>query len=220
LLKNTETNRYLGRGGTWTDKPEAAMAFLDEIRAKDHSVYHRLANTQVVVLAETGAATSPPTTTLIMKNTPMKEEPIVKTRKTLSRIPKQVKTKESRLKPMEERVLAHPISEAAGKQAATKPRSTEGQANEALLPTEQTTIIQAKTDVGFGNSLFIRGQGDGLSWDKGLPLSCIDGSAWVWSTRRAKAKVVFKLLLNDQAWAKGEDMVVEAGKKIEIVPVF
>ena len=220
LLKNTETKRYLGRGGTWTDKPEAALAFLDEIRAKDHSVYHRLSNTQVVVLAETGAATTPPTTTVIMKNTPMRKEPIVKTRKNQSRIPKQAKAKENRLKSMEESPLADQMSEAAGKQAATKPRSTEGQADEALLPTEQTTIIQAKTDVGFGNSLFIRGQGDGLSWDKGLPLSCIDGSAWVWSTRQAKGKVVFKLLLNDQVWAKGEDVVVEAGRKIEIVPVF
>lgn len=220
LLKNTETKRYLGRGGTWTDNPEAAMTFLDEIRAKDHSVYHRLSNIQVVVLAETGAAPPPPTTTLIMKNTPMKEEPIMKTRKTLSRIPKQAKTKESRLKSMEGGVLALQMSEAAGKQTATKPRSTEGQAGEALLPTEQTTIIQAKTDVGFGNSLFVRGQGDGLSWDKGRPLSCIDGSAWVWSTRQAKGKVVFKILLNDQVWAKGEDVVVEAGRKIEIVPVF
>lgn len=220
LLQNTETKQYLGRGGKWTDKPEAALAFLDEIRAKDHSVYHRLSDTQVVVLAETGAATTPPTKTAIMKNTPMQENPILKAKKNQSRIPKPAKAKENRLKSMEERLPADQLSEAAGKQAATKPRSTEGQADEALLPTEQTTIIQAKTDVGFGNSLFIRGQGDGLSWDKRLPLSCIDGSAWVWSTRKANGKVVFKLLLNDQVWAKGEDVVVEAGRKIEVVPVF
>jgi hypothetical protein len=220
LLKNTETNRYLGRGGTWTDNPEAAMAFLDEIRAKDHSVYHRLSNTQVVVLAETGAATPPPTTTLIMKNTPIQEEPIAKTMKTQSRIPKQAKTNGNRLKSMEKRRPTDQMSEAAGKQAATKPTSIEGQRNETQSPTEQATVVQAKIDVGFGNSLFIRGQGDGLSWEKGLPLNCIDGSAWVWSTRRAKGKVVFKLLLNDQLWAKGEDVVVEAGKEIEVVPVF
>jgi hypothetical protein len=220
LLKNTETKRYLGRGGKWIDKPETALAFLDEIRAKDHSIYHRLSNTQVVVLAETGAATTPPTKTVIGKNTPMREEPIVKTTKNQSRIPKQAKSKENRLKSLEATLLSPQISEAAGKQAATKPRSAEGQADEALLPTEKTTIIQAKADVGFGNSLFIRGQGDGLSWDKGLPLSCIDGSECVWSTREAKGKVVFKLLLNDQVWAKGEDVVVEAGGKIEVVPVF
>jgi hypothetical protein len=111
-------------------------------------------------------------------------------------------------------------TEVAGKQAVTKPRSTESQPGEAQSSTEQITIIQAKTDVGFGNSLFIRGQGDGLSWDKGLPLSCVDGSAWVWSTKQAEGKVVFKLLLNDQVWAKGEDVVVEAGRKIEVIPKF
>jgi hypothetical protein len=220
LLQNTETKRYLGRGGTWTDKPEAALAFLDEIRAKDHSVYHRLSNTQVVVLAETGAATTPPTKTVIMKNTPMRENPIVKTRKNQSRIPKPAKTKENRLKATEERLPADQLSEAAGKPAAPKTTSSEGQRKETLSPAEQVTVVLAKIDVGFGNSMFIRGQGDGLSWDKGLPLSCIDGSAWVWSTRQAKGKVVFKLLLNDQVWARGEDVVVEAGRKIEVVPVF
>jgi hypothetical protein len=220
LLQNTETKQYLGRCGKWTDKPEAALAFLDEIRAKDHSVYHRLFNTQVVVLAVTGAATTPPTTTVIMKNTPMRNEPIVKTRKNQSRIPKQAKTKENRLKSLEAALLFHQISEAAGRQAATKPTSIEGQRNETLSTTEQKTVVQAKIDVGFGNSLFVRGQGDGLSWDKGLPLSCIDGSVWVWSTRKVTGKVVFKLLLNDQVWAKGEDVVVEAGRKIEVVPVF
>jgi hypothetical protein len=220
LLQNTETKQYLARGGKWTGKPEAALAFLDEIRAKDHSVYHRLSNTQVVVLAETGAATTPPTTTVIMKNTPMRNEPIVKTRKNQSRIPKQAKAKENRLKSLEATLLSHQISEATGKQAATRSTSIEGQRNETLSTTAQMTVVQAKIDVGFGNSLFVRGQGSGLSWDKGLPLSCIDGSAWVWSTKQAKDKVVFKLLLNDQVWAKGEDVVVEAGKEIEVVPVF
>jgi hypothetical protein len=220
LLKNTETKRYVGRGGTWTDKPEAALAFLDEVRAKDHSIYHRLSNTQVVVLAEAGAATTPSTKTVVVKETPTREEPIVKTKKSQSRIPKQAKFKETRLKSLEATLLSHQISEAAGKQAATKPKSIESQPGGVQAPIEKITTIQAKTDVGFGNSLFIRGQGEGLSWDKGLPLSCVDGSAWVWSTRQAKDKVVFKLLLNDQVWAKGEDVVVEAGRKIEVVPVF
>src|SRR3954466_1312984 len=32
------------------------------------------------------------------------------------------------------------------------------------------TTIQAKVDVGFGNTLTIRGQGQGLSWDQGQPM--------------------------------------------------
>jgi hypothetical protein len=82
------------------------------------------------------------------------------------------------------------------------------------------TKVVARIDVGLGNALFIRGQGDGLAWDKGTPLLCQNASSWVWSTGQATGKVAFKLLLNDVTWAQGDDIVVEAGKKIEVVPRF
>lgn len=82
------------------------------------------------------------------------------------------------------------------------------------------TSVAAKIDVGFGNSLFIRGQGDGLSWDKGTPLQCVDASTWIWSTTGARGSVVFKLLINDETWSQGEDLVVQAGQKAEVQPVF
>lgn len=89
-----------------------------------------------------------------------------------------------------------------------------------LAPIEQLTEIKAKADVGWGNTVFIRGQGDGLSWEKGSPLVCSDSSTWIWSTRRASANIIFKLLLNDQIWAAGADAVVEPGQRLEIVPTF
>ncbi len=85
---------------------------------------------------------------------------------------------------------------------------------------EQATVVEANIDVGFGNTVFIRGEGDGLSWDKGRALRCIEGASWVWSTDRAKDTIVFKLLLNDMVWAKGEDLRVEAGNTVKIVPSF
>ena len=39
-------------------------------------------------------------------------------------------------------------------------------------------VIEAKIDVGFGNKLFARGQGAGLSWDHGIPLECVDSQTW------------------------------------------
>jgi hypothetical protein len=90
----------------------------------------------------------------------------------------------------------------------------------ALAPVEKLTEVKAKVDVGGGNALFIRGQGEGLSWDKGRPLVCTDRSTWVWSTRRAGTGVVFKLLLNDRIWAAGADRVVQAGQRLEVVPQF
>ena len=82
------------------------------------------------------------------------------------------------------------------------------------------TTVQAKVDVGFGNALFIRGQGDGLSWDEGRPLECLDPMTWVWSTKKAAGQIEFKLLINDQIWAEGENQTVAAGQKIEIAPAF
>ena len=89
-----------------------------------------------------------------------------------------------------------------------------------VSPLETVTVVEARINVGIGNALFIRGQGDGLSWDKGQPLNCVDPSTWVWSTTHAQEKVVFKLLLNDQIWAEGEDVVVEAGQRIQLAPGF
>lgn len=87
-------------------------------------------------------------------------------------------------------------------------------------PVAAATEVEARIDVGLGNTLFIRGQGDGLSWDKGTPLTCKEASRWVWSTLSASERVVFKLLLNDIIWSQGEDMVVQPGKRIEVVPRF
>lgn len=88
------------------------------------------------------------------------------------------------------------------------------------MPCDPLTLIEAKVDVGLGNALYIRGHGDGLSWDKGQPLSPGFGGRWIWKTSKAKGKVLFKLLLNDKIWAKGNDVGVDAGKMIEVVPAF
>lgn len=81
------------------------------------------------------------------------------------------------------------------------------------------TTIEAKIDVGFGNNLFLRGQGAGLSWDRGIPLTCVDGKTWQWSAT-ADDKLTFKLLINDTVWAKGGDLVATPGQKVEVAPAF
>jgi hypothetical protein len=79
--------------------------------------------------------------------------------------------------------------------------------------------IEAKIDVGFGNNLFVRGQGEGLSWERGIPLENVDSKTWR-LTVPAKDKVQFKLLINDAVWCKGEDLVAAPGKKVEVTPAF
>lgn len=81
------------------------------------------------------------------------------------------------------------------------------------------TIIDVKHDVGFGNALFLRGQGGGLTWDHGVPLACVDGGTWRWSQTVA-SPITFKVLLNDQVWSAGNDFVVTPGQKLEVSPSF
>ncbi len=59
---------------------------------------------------------------------------------------------------------------------------------QALCP---VTTIEAHLNVGLGNQLFIRGQGDGLSWEKGQPLTCLEASRWLWSSERVQGAVTF-----------------------------
>jgi hypothetical protein len=80
-------------------------------------------------------------------------------------------------------------------------------------------IIEAKIDVGFGNMIYLRGEGQGLSWSQGIPLTCVNGSTWKWSAE-VTDKVKFKLLLNDKVWSQGEDLVAAPGQKVEVAPAF
>ena len=128
--------------------------------------------------------------------------------------------KANRTRLTNEPLMAHQMAETIGETTPRKPRDLKSRSAATASPPEPATVVEAWVDVGLGNIVFIRGQGDGLSWEKGRPLDCIDGRRWVWSTKRAAGKVVFKLLLNDQVWCKGDDLSVEAGGKIDVIPAF
>ena len=112
--------------------------------------------------------------------------------------------------------LAKPLKKTTKKAATASVTTPEPR---AISPAPATTTIEARIDVGFGNNLFARGQGAGLSWERGTPLTCVDGQTWRLSIP-ADDKLTIKLLLNDTVWAKGEDIVVTPGKRVEIVPAF
>jgi hypothetical protein len=108
------------------------------------------------------------------------------------------------------------IAASAPKQTPAEPKAT----SVAKKPTtEALTIIEVKVDVGFGNAVFLRGQGSGLTWEHGVPLACVDGCTWRW-TQKVADPVTFKVLLNDQVWSAGSDFVVAPGQKVEVSPSF
>lgn len=87
-------------------------------------------------------------------------------------------------------------------------------------PTAEKTTIVARVDVGFGNSLYLRGEGTGLSWDKGVPLENVGPYEWSYTTTRAQGELTFKFLINDEIWAEGDNITVAKGGTSISSPVF
>jgi hypothetical protein len=82
------------------------------------------------------------------------------------------------------------------------------------------TAISARIDVGFGNALYIRGEGPGLTWNKGLPLKNTGADEWTITLPKSTRPIVFKFLLNDETWSTGVDFTAEPGTAVTLSPAF
>ena len=117
----------------------------------------------------------------------------------------------------------------AAKPAATKatkatkapasPAKATATAKKAIDST--ATVVVAKYDVGFGNKLFIRGEGAGLSWETGVEMKNVENDVWVWTNNDLKkGAVACKFLINDDVWSTGENLFVPAGETSTVFPNF
>lgn len=82
------------------------------------------------------------------------------------------------------------------------------------------TTIVAQIDVGFGNTLYVRGEGPGLSWEVGVPLDCVADDKWSLRLPETAKPIVFKFLINDQNWCLGDDFVAQPGTTLTLSPLF
>lgn len=71
------------------------------------------------------------------------------------------------------------------------------EAPENVISSDGATRMLVTAYIGIGNRLFVRGEGPGLGWDKGVPLSFVSIGKWRWETSDATAPVKFKLYKND-----------------------
>ena len=154
-----------------------------------------------------------------VKNTNTKKNPFASAIATVKSVTKSV----METKPAKPQVVAAPVAEVKPVKASApvvKPTAAPAVAeSKPITKASRSATIEAKIDVGFGNTLYLRGEGKGLNWNQGIPLTNVDGSTWQWSGE-ADEKLKVKLLLNDAVWAKGEDLVVAPGEKVQIAPAF
>jgi len=90
----------------------------------------------------------------------------------------------------------------------------------AAKPAGAKVTITAKIDIGFGNALFVRGDGAGLSWDKGTPLACQATDTWSIVLPAVGKPFAFKFILNDQEWSLGKDYLAGPGDAVTVTPAF
>lgn len=135
------------------------------------------------------------------------------------------KTKSKAVKspaPARKRVAPKPA--AKKKPAAPPPRAT---ARPAPVPVPKPvaskpvrTTIRAQVDVGFGNVLFIRGEGAGLSWDAGVAMACVSADRWSVALPESAHGHAFKFLVNDLSWSTGPDYTAAGGTSVTFTPEF
>jgi hypothetical protein len=83
----------------------------------------------------------------------------------------------------------------------------------------RVTLV-AKADVGFGNSLFVRGDGAGLGWTKGIPLENSGTDTWSIILSGVEKPFSFKFVRNDAEWCTGEDFKAAPGETVTVIPLF
>jgi hypothetical protein len=87
-------------------------------------------------------------------------------------------------------------------------------------PKGARVTITAALDVGFGNSVFVRGDAPALSWSKGLALGSIAADKWEIVLTAIDMPFQFKFLLNDQVWSAGENYTAAPGDTLTLTPSF
>ena len=74
--------------------------------------------------------------------------------------------------------------------------------------------------IGISNKLYIRGEGPGLDWDKGVPMELVGIGKWEWKTYDANTTVNCKVLINDEQWTDSENIAIEPNTTVETTASF
>jgi hypothetical protein len=97
----------------------------------------------------------------------------------------------------------------------------ESRADERGISSDGATRLIATAYIGIGNRLFIRGEGPGLSWEKGVPLQFISIGKWRWETVETSSPIPFKLYKNDAVECTGLGLrTLDVGHQHEVTAKF
>jgi hypothetical protein len=166
------------------------------------------------------------------KTTKATKSPAPATKTTKSAAPKAAKasTAKSRKTEAAAAAIVATVTRVAASELAAAPAVAEAPALRekpgALVAVKEVTgksvitTIRAQIDVGFGNALYLRGEGPGLSWEKGVPMTNLGADLWQFALGESARPFTFKFLINDVIWCAGADYSLSAGDTKTFSPVF
>jgi hypothetical protein len=222
----TEPDPNVSAASPSVDLPAAVMAVVEEVIPAPPALVAP-ATAEEPVNADAAAVSPAPVDTSAAL--PKAEEPAKPERKRAPRKPKVVPPPAENPvaeTPPAETISALPEEPTLGlvetAPASPPPEATENPAPaERVVSSDGATRLLVTAYIGIGNRLFIRGEGPGLSWDKGLPLQFVSIGKWRWETSDAIVPVQFKLYKNDtlECSALGA-RTIDPGQQQEVTATF
>jgi len=141
--------------------------------------------------------------------------------------PKPRKPRAPRKPKPEDTLAAMSASTAEGGEGSDESASPDASTETATAPADETSVsadgatrLLVTAYIGIGNKLYIRGDGPGLSWDKGLPMKFVSIGKWGWATDEATGPVACKLYKNDETAALSGEIFLEPGQHVEVTALF
>lgn len=84
---------------------------------------------------------------------------------------------------------------------------------------KSSTVI-ARVQMGIGSKPYIRGEGGGLSWEKGIAMEFLSVGNWRWRSGNTIMPIHFKIFKNDLVSQESDLLRLEPGERLEIYPSF
>ncbi len=106
---------------------------------------------------------------------------------------------------------------AAPDKALADPKSV---GSKAVSSSDGTTRLLVTAYIGIGNKLFIRGDGLGLSWNKGAPMQFVSIGKWGWATHEANGPFRVRLYKNDKLASLGGEIILVPGHQTAVTALF
>jgi hypothetical protein len=149
-----------------------------------------------------------------VKHEPSLDSQETSTKNQADKEPSIFEDKEDQIVEISEKSPNPPIEDSEGHS------SLDGTENSQRQNEDGATGLIVGAFIGISNKLYIRGEGPGLAWDKGIPMELVGIGKWEWKTYDASTIVRCKVLINDEQSTDSENIDIEPNTTVETTASF